>query len=91
VQAVMKRSEVESARSTDDELAVEHDASGELLLQRGNDVGEVRGEPALLAGLEHDPPAGLAEGQAPPPVELRLVCPPVAARQLRDGPGRHRQ
>ncbi|MBP2369904.1 hypothetical protein JOF36_005600 [Pseudonocardia parietis] len=71
--ALLQGGEVQPALPPQHQLSVEHDGGVELF-EGGDDLGEVAGEWALLAGLQGDP-IGAAVGNAAEAVELGLIGP----------------
>ena len=90
VHAQLQGVEVEAARRGDDDLAVDHDVVGQLVPDRVDELWEVAGERALVAGAEVHLVAA-AEHDAPEPVPLRLVRPGVADGELLGRLGEHRR
>jgi hypothetical protein len=75
---------VKSARGpTDDELPVEDDVAGELVGDRGDDLGEVASEGPVLAGVQPYP-TSVRGRDCPEPVELRLNGTIPSADELYD-------
>ena len=89
VDALLQGVEVEALGSGHGQFGVDHAALGQARLQRRDQLGEVPGEGALVAAVEHDLVA-VAEHDATEPVPLRLVEPAVAERELVGGLGQHR-
>src|SRR5699024_10442874 len=76
-----------------DDLAVEHDAAGQVLATGGDELGEVAGQGLLAPAGELDV-VSVLDDDAPEAVPLRLVGPPaldgVRLRDVLDGLGEHR-
>jgi hypothetical protein len=73
-QAALQRHEVQPTFLAHDKFTIEHHVAGEPGGDRGDDLGEVSGEGAVLAGVQPHPPRS-AVAIAPEPVELGLERP----------------
>ena len=87
--AQLQRVEVETAFVRDDELAVEHDAFGELREQRLAKLGEVAQQRLAVPALQIEV-VTVAEDDAAEAVPLRLVRHQAGGRQLARELGEHR-
>src|ERR1700678_4269074 len=88
--ALLERLEVETARSGDDDLAVEHAALRKLLFEHRDQLGEVTVERFGVAALDQHLVA-VAKHQRAKAVPLGLEAPGIAGGNFGDAFGEHRK